>query len=41
MPATKDGAVFAPWTMDEDSVWSEGQYIEPNCTCERHRQLHE
>ena len=32
MPATKDGAVFAPWAMDEDSVWSEGLYIEPNCT---------
>jgi len=33
MPATKDGAVFAPWAMDEDSMWSEGgHYMEPNCT---------
>jgi len=33
MPATKDGAVFAPWAMDEDSLWSEGgHYMEPNCT---------
>jgi hypothetical protein len=31
-PATKDNAVFEHWTMDDASLWSEGVYMEPNCT---------
>lgn len=32
--ATKDGAVFQKWAMDDESVWTEGQstQMEPNCT---------
>lgn len=32
VPATKDGAVFAHWAMDDETLWTDGQYIEPNCT---------
>jgi len=32
VPATKDGAVFAHWAMDDETLWSEGKYVEPNCS---------
>lgn len=34
VPATKDGAVFQSWAMDEESVWSDAstKHVEPNCT---------
>ena len=32
VPATKDGAVFQRWAMDDNSLWSEGTAIEPNCS---------
>lgn len=32
VPATKDGAVFAHWTSDDETLWSDGAYIEPNCS---------
>jgi hypothetical protein len=32
VPATKDGAVFQHWAMDDNSLWSEGSVIEPNCS---------
>lgn len=32
VPATKDNAVFEHWAMDDNSVWSEGAVVEPNCS---------
>lgn len=33
VPATRDGALFAHWAMDDDSVWNEGgSHMEPNCS---------
>lgn len=33
VPATKDGAVFESWAMDEEAFWSEGAAnAEPNCS---------
>lgn len=33
VPATKDGAVFDHWALDDVAAWSEGaQHVEPNCT---------
>ena len=32
VPATENGAVFAHWTMDDETLWGDGQHVEPNCT---------
>lgn len=34
VPATRDGAVFQRWDIDDESLWTEevGKYVEPNCS---------
>jgi len=34
VPATKDGAVFQHWAMDDESLWTDGRdrHVEPNCS---------